>query len=68
MNIDNVMSIITDEDWYMTNKTLKQNIVYHLMYGLTRSGMNGWLLEQEKKWMQDHKLEYNKDTVGIHKT
>lgn len=67
-NIDDVMSIITDEDWYMSNKTLKQNIVYHLMYGLTRSGMNGWLLEQERKWMRDHQLEYEKDTVGIRKT
>ena len=67
-NIDDVMSIITDEDWYMTNKTLKQNIIYHLMYGLTRSGMNGWLVEQERKWMQENRLQYAKDTVGIRKT
>ena len=67
-NIDDIMSIVTDEDWYESNKTLKQNIIYHLMYGLTRSGMNGWLMEQERKWLQEHRLQYAKDTVGIRKT
>ena len=62
------MSIITDEDWYMNNKALKQNIIVHLMYGLTRCGMNGWLLEQERKWMQDNRLQYCQDNVVICKT
>ena len=67
--IDDVMSIIEDEDWYNDNKEFKQNIIYHLMYGLTRSGMNGWLLEEERKWMQGHKLQYHhQDTVVIRKT
>ena len=67
-NIDDVMSIIGDEDWYNDNKEYKLNIVYHLMYGLTRSGMNGWLINQERKWLQDHHLQYNQDHVGIRKT
>ena len=67
-NIDDVMSIIGDEDWYNDNKEFKLNIIYHLMYGLTRSGMNGWLIDQERKWLQDHKLQYTQDHVGVRKT
>ena len=33
--IDDVMSIIEDEDWYNDTKDFKKNIIYHLMYGLT---------------------------------
>ena len=66
--IDDVMSIIEDDDWYNDSKDFKQNIIYHLMYGLTRSGMNGWLLEEERKWMQKHKLQYIQDTVINRKT
>ena len=66
--IDDVMSIIKDEDWYNDTKDFKQNIIYHLIYGITRSGMNGWLLEEERKWIQDHKFQYLQDTVVNCKT
>lgn len=67
-NIDDVMSIIENEDWYNDNKMYKQNIIYHLMYGLTRSGMNSWLLQEEHKWLQKHQIKYSQDAVGIRKT
>ena len=67
-NIDDVISIIENEEWYNDNKIFKQNIIYHLMYGLTRSGMNAWLLQQERKWMTEHQIRYNEDDVGIRKT
>ena len=66
--IDDIISIIEDEDWYNDTKNFKQNIIYHLMYGLTQSGMNGWLLEEEHRWMQNHKLQYLQDTVVNCKT
>ena len=67
-NLDDVMAIIEDEKWYNENKVYKQNIIYHMMYGLTRSGMNGWLLQQEHKWMQDHNIQYSQEETGIRKT
>ena len=30
--------------------------------------MNGWLLEEEDRWLQDHKLQYLQDTVVNYKT
>ena len=67
-NIDDVMSIIENNEWYNNDKTFKQNIIYHLVYGLTRSGMNGWLLEQEQKWLRSHCIQYDQDEGGICKT
>ena len=63
-NIDDVMSIIGDKDWYNNNKEFKLNIIYHLMYGLNKSGMNGWLIDQECEWLQDHKLQYAQIILG----
>ena len=67
-NIDDVMTIIEDETWYNENTTYKQNIIYHLIYGLTRSGMNGWMLQQEQQWLNKYNIKYNEDEVGIRKT
>lgn len=67
-NIDDVMSIIENEEWYNHDKVYKQNIIYHLLYGLTRSGMNGWLLEQEQKWLRERNIQYNPDEGGIRKS
>ena len=67
-NIDDVISIIGSDDWYNNNKIYKQNIIYHLMYGLTRSGMNAWLLKEERKWLQTHQIHYDDNEVGIKKT
>ena len=38
------------------------------MYGLTRTGMNAWLLQQEHKWMTERQIKYSEDDVGIQKT
>ena len=66
--IDDVMLIIEDKNWYQDNTPFKHNIIYHLVYGLTRCGMNGWLLTQEQEWLRDNKLQYSTDEVGIRKT
>ena len=67
-NINDVISILENEEWYNDNKIFKQNIIYHLMYRLTRSGMNAWLLQQENKWMTERQIKYNEDEVGLRKT
>ena len=67
-NIDDIMTIIEDESWYKNNKVYKQNIIYHLIYGITRSGMNGWLINQERKWLRVHQIRYNEEEVGLRKT
>ena len=67
-NVEDVMSIVEDEEWYNDNRSLKHNIIYHLIYGLTRSGMNGWLITQERKWMREHNIQYDTDEVGVRKT
>ena len=67
-NIDDIMTIIEDESWYNNNKVHKQNIIYHLIYGITRSGMNGWMLQQEQKWLREHQIRYDEEEVGLRKT
>ena len=57
-NMDDIMTIISDPIWYETDKEIKQNMIYNMMYGLTRTGMNGWLQTEETKWMNEKGISY----------
>ena len=56
--IQDVLSIIGDQDWYNDNKRARINQIYMMMYGITRQGFNDWLLNLEKKWLQKMNLTY----------
>ena len=64
---DKLIIVIENEEWYTDNKIFKQNIINHSMYGLIRSGMNAWLLQQEHKWMTERQIKYDKRDIGLQK-
>ena len=59
LNIQEVVAIISDPDWYFEDTSSKQNIVHHLVYGLTRKTNNLWLIDAERKWLNSHQIEYS---------
>ena len=58
-NVQEVVSVITDPEWYNDNKIYKQDIIHHLAYGIKRKGNNLWLPEAEKEWMAYYGISYN---------
>ena len=62
-SLNDILQIIGDKEWYQDDKDTKLNILYNIIYGLTRRGMNGWLLSEESKWLEKHNLVY--DTVNL---
>ena len=59
LNVREVVSVITDPEWYNDNKMYKQDIIHHLAYGITRKCNNLWLLEAKKEWMASYGISYN---------
>ena len=61
--------MISNSDWYYTDVHQKCNIIYHFLYGLTRPGNNVWLINAEKKWMEQKGIVYDYDNINTkHKT
>ena len=54
-----MVAIISDPDWYFEDTTSKQNIIHHLVYGLTRKTNNLWLIDAEREWLNSHQIEYS---------
>ena len=61
LNIKEVVAIVSDPEWYYANKTYNQNVIHHLVYGLTRKTNNLWLIEIEREWLKDNQVTYNYD-------
>ena len=59
LNIQEVVAIISDPDWYFEDTTSKQNIIHHLVYGLTRKTNNLWLIDAEREWLNSHQIKYS---------
>ena len=62
--IDDVLHVIVDKNWYRDNVHLKRCIIYHLLYGITRSGHNTWLLNCEKEWMDNVGIMYDPTKIA----
>ena len=58
LNIQEVVAIISDPDWYFEDTTSKQNIIHHIVYGLTRKTNNLWLIDTEREWLNSHQIKY----------
>ena len=52
------MTIISDPIWYETDKEIKQNMIYNMLYSLTSNGMNGWLQTEDTRWMNEKGSSY----------
>ena len=63
-SIEDVLHVIVDKNWYQDNVHLKRCIIYHLLYGITRSGNNTWLLNCEKKWMDGVGIAYDPSKIA----
>lgn len=62
-DIDDVLCIVTDVNWYYEDIDQKRNIIYHFLYGLTRPGNNMWLINAEKQWMEQEGIVYDHDNL-----
>lgn len=59
INVHEVIAIISNPDWYFDDKKTKQNIIHHLVYGLTRKNNNLWLQFAEKNWLKKYNISYD---------
>jgi len=66
--ISDVFSIITNKEWYESNKKRSRNIIYQLIYGITRSGLNNWVDEEERNILNELKIQYNTEGEIVRKT
>ena len=64
VNLDDIMTIIGDINWYKANTDSKRRIIHMLAYGIFRQGQNGWVHEAAKVWFQTYKLTINSTTDG----
>ena len=66
-DIDDILCVVTNPDWYYDDINQKRNIIYHFIYGLTRPGNNIWLINAEKKWMEHKGIVYDYDSLPTKK-
>ena len=59
VNLEDVVEIISDPEWYNENTFEKQDIIHDLIYGITRKGNNFWLITAEKIWMEKYNVFYS---------
>ena len=57
-NVSDVAVIIGNQKWYQDDTPRKQDIIYSMIYGLTRTGMDSWILNEEHDWLQNHNVAY----------
>ena len=57
-DIDDIFCIIGNKDWYYQDVDYSRNVVYHLLYLISRPGYNSWLINAEKKWMEEFNIKY----------
>ena len=56
---DDIFCIIGNKDWYYKDKDYSRNVVYHLLYLISRPGYNSWLINAEKEWMEERNIMYD---------
>lgn len=61
-NVDDVITIISDPKWYNEGKCIKQDMIYCFIYGITRRGMNSWIVKAEKDWLSFYNIVYEEVT------
>ena len=58
LNIQEVVAIVSNPEWYYTNRLFHQNVIHHLVYGITRKTNNLWLIDAEREWLDTHQVTY----------
>jgi len=44
-NIDDILVIINNQEWYTTDKEYKQQLIHMISYGIFRNGYNYWAVK-----------------------
>ena len=57
-DIDDIFCIIGNREWYFSDVEYSRNVIYHLLYLISRPGYNSWLINAEKEWMVEHGVSY----------
>lgn len=63
-NVDDVLSIIGDKNWYGENTLAKQHKIYNLSFRIFMKGYNQWANKAVTAWMAKYNLEYDDSTQG----
>ena len=58
VNFDDIISIITNPDWYSTRQLAKQGIIHMVSYGIFRKGYNIWAIQAANEWLNKNHLKF----------
>ena len=56
VNFEDIMSIISDKNWYQTNQESKRNLIHMVTYGIFRRGYNNWAISACNTWLQKYNV------------
>ena len=57
-DIDDILCVLGDREWYYSDIVYSRNVIYHLLYLISRPGYNSWLINAEKVWMEKYEVSY----------
>ena len=61
-NLDDIISIVTDRDWYASMTEGRRRTIHMLSYGIFRQGNNSWALQCVREWMATKNIKYSSDS------
>ena len=64
-NIDDILVIINDKNWYTTQQDTKQTLIHMISYGIFRQGYNHWAMKVSKEWLFTHKIRIDEKALDI---
>ena len=57
VNFDDIISIISNVNWYKTRQISKQALIHMVTYRIFRKGYNTWAIEAANKWLHTRNLK-----------
>ena len=64
-NIDDIIVIINDKDWYTTQQDSKQALIHMISYGIFRQGYNHWAMKASKEWLYKYKIRIDENALDV---
>ena len=64
-NIDDILVIINDKNWYTTQQDTKQTLIHMISYGIFRQGYNHWAIKVSKEWLFTHKIRIDEKALDV---
>ena len=56
VNFDDIITIISNPDWYKSRQLSKQGLIHMVSYGIFRKGYNIWAMNAAKEWLHQKNL------------